>query len=111
MPHPPLSLSSYIVGSKLLRRQLAAPQLEKFYNELYESDGYVIKTIDDNGLFEVAHSTYNDNPNQLHVMVRYDGGDDDNLDQSRFAVRYDGGDIITCDFTCTSPRVKGKLGY
>lgn len=80
---------------------------EKFYNELYESDGYVIKTIDDNGLFEVAHSAYNDNPNQLHVMVRYDGGDDDNLDQSCFVVRYDGGDIITCDFTCTFTEGEG----
>lgn len=53
---------------------------ERFYQELYESGGFLIKRRDDTGLFEVSH-----------VM------DDDNLDGSRYRVNYDGGDKISCE--------------
>jgi len=48
---------------------------DKFYNELYSSGGYVIKSKDNDGNFEVAHSYTDGNPDQVRYRVRYDGGD------------------------------------
>ncbi|OQU86059.1 hypothetical protein SORBI_3003G007000 [Sorghum bicolor] len=48
---------------------------DKFYNELYSSGGYVIKSKDNDGNFEVAHSYTDGNPDQVCYKVRYDGGD------------------------------------
>lgn len=48
---------------------------DKFYNELYCSGGYAIKRMEPGGLFEVAHSCMDGNPEQLRYKVRYGGGD------------------------------------
>jgi hypothetical protein len=45
---------------------------DKFYNELYCSGGYMIKSRDADGVFEVAHSLSDGNPDQLRYKVMYD---------------------------------------
>lgn len=48
---------------------------DKFYNELYSSGGYVIKSKDNDGNFEVPHSYTDGKPDQVRYKVRYNGGD------------------------------------
>ena len=48
---------------------------EKFYNELYYAGGYAINSRTSDGIFEVAHSALDGNPDQVFYKVLYDGGD------------------------------------
>lgn len=48
---------------------------EKFYNELYYAGGYAIKRRTSDGSFEVAHSAFDGNADQVFYKVDYATGD------------------------------------
>lgn len=48
---------------------------DKFYNKLYLSGGYEIKNRGTDGTFEVAHSLYDGNPDQIRYKVSHVPGD------------------------------------
>lgn len=48
---------------------------DKLYNELYESGGFLVKGRDVDGLFVLAHSCAEGNPDQLTFTVRYECSD------------------------------------
>ncbi|CAD6258724.1 unnamed protein product [Miscanthus lutarioriparius] len=48
---------------------------EKFYNELYYAGGYAIKSRTSDGVFEVAHSLFDGNADQIFYKVVYVGGE------------------------------------